>query len=163
MALLELLRGAVSSMGVKSLVLRRQKLDDMSIRVLVDNLLGGNDEGGSLVQLDLVSDRIESPTQTHHCTEPPLLCVPSELVLKAHNDISDKGARLLAKALARQAAQSVCCSNCHTPPAQLGADQCSKCGQVNGWETNMLTKQSSTSNIAKYRLGQHVETPFRGE
>jgi hypothetical protein len=68
MALLELLRGAVSSMGVKSLVLRKQKLDDMSLRVLVDNLLGGNDEGGSLVQLDLVSDRIESPTRTHHCT-----------------------------------------------------------------------------------------------
>jgi hypothetical protein len=74
MALLELLRGAVSSMGVKSLVLRRQKLDDISIRVLVDNLLGGNDEGGSLVQLDLVSDRIGSFTRTHYCTE-PLCCV----------------------------------------------------------------------------------------
>jgi hypothetical protein len=54
-ALLELLRGAATNMGVNSLVLRRQQLEDAAIRVLIDSLLGGNDGEDSLTQLDLVS------------------------------------------------------------------------------------------------------------
>jgi hypothetical protein len=58
-ALLELLHGAATNMGVHTLVLRRQQLEDTAIPVLVDSLLGGNDGEGSLTQLDLVSVRRE--------------------------------------------------------------------------------------------------------
>jgi hypothetical protein len=39
---------------------------------------------------------------------------------------------------------------------------CPKCGQLSNWETNLETKQSSTSNIANYVINQHIDTPFKG-